>query len=294
MLTPFTEGNEVDFESLQRLIQWYEEGGATGLFAVCLSSEMFYLSIEERVAVARFSKQHSRLPVVASGHVGGSFEQQLDDVQAMATTDVDAVVLISAAFAEEGASDRVMIDNLGRFLDRLDPSMPLGIYECPVPYKRVLSDEVITFIVETNRFIFLKDTCCDIAQIKRRLRLIEGSSFKLYNAHAETLAESLVHGAAGYSGVQANCSIKLLSHICSHFSESDHIVEDLDLLYRVAAFCPEYQYPICAKEILRNRGVFRSIHTRSRDMSEFGDESRSATSSILTDLQAFENRPTKA
>ncbi len=29
MLTPFTDGNEVDTPSLKRLIDWYEDGGAT-------------------------------------------------------------------------------------------------------------------------------------------------------------------------------------------------------------------------------------------------------------------------
>jgi 4-hydroxy-tetrahydrodipicolinate synthase len=290
MLTPFTDGGEVDYESLLRLIRWYEEGGATGLFAVCLSSEMFYLSIEERVAIAQFSKRHSRLPVVASGHVGGSPEQQLDDVQAMISTGADAAVLISNAFANQDEDDNVLIDNLGRFLDQLEPSIPLGIYECPAPYKRVLSDKVIAFIIKTGRFIFLKDTCCDIEQIKGRLRLAEGTPFKLYNAHAQTLVESLVHGATGYSGIQANCSIRLLSRICTHFGAPDQIAEDIDLLDRVATFCPKYQYPICAKEILRARGVFKSIHTRFRVNGKFDEVSSSASSSMLNDLLAFEGR----
>jgi 4-hydroxy-tetrahydrodipicolinate synthase len=208
----------------------------------------------------------------------------------MASTGVDAAVLISNAFAPADANDSILSKKLARLLDRLDPSMPLGIYECPVPYKRVLSDEVIAFMVSTNRFIFLKDTCCDIERIKRRLNLIEGSSLKLYNAHAQTLFESLALGAAGYSGVQANCSIKLLSRICAHFGEPDRIAADLNLLYRVADFCPEYQYPICAKDILHARGVFQSIQTRSIEMSEFSEESRLASSSILKDLLAFEDR----
>jgi 4-hydroxy-tetrahydrodipicolinate synthase len=292
MLTPFTDGNEVDFESLKRLIHWYEDGGATGLFAVCLSSEMFQLSIEERVAIGRFTKQHAKVPVVASGHLGGDFERQLNDVQAMAETGVDAVVFVSNAFAGEDENDLVLIKNLGRLLNGLETTLPLGIYECPVPYKRVLSDEVIAFMVSTDRFVFLKDTCCDIAQIKRRLNLIEGSSLKLYNAHAQTLFESLTHRATGNSGIQANCSIKLLSRICSYFSEPNRIAEDLNLLYRVAEFCVAFQYPVCAKEMLRARGVFQSIHTRAREMSEFSEESRLASSSILRDLLAFEDRLT--
>ena len=49
MLTPFTENNEVDYEALGKLIDWYIEKGVNGLFADCQSSEMFFLSLEERV-----------------------------------------------------------------------------------------------------------------------------------------------------------------------------------------------------------------------------------------------------
>ena len=33
MLTPFTKDGEVDFASLERLIDWYERSGVDGLFA---------------------------------------------------------------------------------------------------------------------------------------------------------------------------------------------------------------------------------------------------------------------
>ena len=53
MLTPFTDDNEVDYEALGKLVDWYIENGVAGLFADCQSSEMFYLSLEERIKIAR-------------------------------------------------------------------------------------------------------------------------------------------------------------------------------------------------------------------------------------------------
>ena len=46
MLTPFTEDDQVDYESLGRLVDWYIEKGVDGLFADCQSSEMFFLSLD--------------------------------------------------------------------------------------------------------------------------------------------------------------------------------------------------------------------------------------------------------
>lgn len=47
MLTPFRANLTIDWEGLDRLIDWYVEAGVAGLFAVCLSGEMFDLDEQE-------------------------------------------------------------------------------------------------------------------------------------------------------------------------------------------------------------------------------------------------------
>ena len=44
MLTPLQQNGDVDYPALEELINWYIKEGSSGLFAVCQSSEMFYLS----------------------------------------------------------------------------------------------------------------------------------------------------------------------------------------------------------------------------------------------------------
>ena len=52
MLTPFDKNGEVDYLALEKLTEWYITHKVSGLFAVCQSSEMFCLSLEERMKVA--------------------------------------------------------------------------------------------------------------------------------------------------------------------------------------------------------------------------------------------------
>jgi len=82
MLTPFTEANAIDYASLEKLIEWYIANGADALFAVAQSSEMQFLSLDERVALARFvAKQAAgRVPVIASGHVSETREDQVAEL----------------------------------------------------------------------------------------------------------------------------------------------------------------------------------------------------------------------
>ena len=67
------------------------------LFAVCQSSEMFFLSLEERVNLSRFvvSRAAGRIPVVSSGHVSDTREEQLAELTAIADTGPDALILIT-------------------------------------------------------------------------------------------------------------------------------------------------------------------------------------------------------
>ena len=71
MLTPYTDKNEIDYDALKELVDWYIENGVSGMFAVCQSSEMFCLSLEERVKYATKTVEYAagRVPVIASGHV---------------------------------------------------------------------------------------------------------------------------------------------------------------------------------------------------------------------------------
>ena len=131
MLTPFTNENEIDYTCLKRLVDWYIENNVSGLFAVCQSSEMFFLSLQERVALAEAVKKYSdgRVQVIASGHVSESISSQIEEINAIAETGVDAVILITNRLAKQEENDDVWIKNLNKVLDKIDPDIPLGLYE---------------------------------------------------------------------------------------------------------------------------------------------------------------------
>lgn len=206
MLTPFHRDGSIDEGGLRALVDWYIASGVDGLFASCQSSEIFHMDFDERIRIARITVDQAagRVPVVASGHTDYAIDEQARDVSAMAEAKVDAVILLTNRLALEGESDEMLLERLHALLDRIDPGIPLGLYECPMPYKRLLSLPVLEACARIGRFHFLKDTCCDAALIRRRLKAIKGSALKLYNANTTTLLDSLRAGGQGYSGIMAN------------------------------------------------------------------------------------------
>lgn len=270
MLTPFTENNEVDYKALGKLIDWYIEKGVNGLFADCQSSEMFFLSLEERVKIGEFVKKHAdgRVPVVTSGHISDSLEDQAKELTAIAGTGADAVILLTNRLAKENESDEVWLENLKKLLEMIPKDVPLGFYECPYPYKRIISPELLKWCADTGRFYFIKDTSCDIENMKAKLEVIKGTNLKLFNANTSTLLETLELGASGYSGVMANFHPELYVKLCNIYKEDPSKARKIADFLTVASLIERQVYPVNAKFYQKSIGNFNSIMTRTRDIKE--------------------------
>lgn len=76
MLTPYTEDNKIDYPALEKLTEWYFENDCDGLFAVCQSSEMFQLTLEERCKIRSSSKEVCQRETgdCIQGHISDSME----------------------------------------------------------------------------------------------------------------------------------------------------------------------------------------------------------------------------
>ena len=270
MLTPFTENNEVDYEALGKLVDWYIEKGVNGLFADCQSSEMFFLSLEERVKIGEFVKKHAdgRVPVVTSGHISDSLEDQAKELTAIAGTGADAVILLTNRLAKENESDEVWLEYLKKLLEMIPKDVPLGFYECPYPYKRIISPELLKWCADTGRFYFIKDTSCDIENMKAKLEVIKGTNLKLFNANTSTLLETLELGASGYSGVMANFHPELYVKLCNIYKENPSKARKIADFLTVASLIERQVYPVNAKFYQKSIGNFNSIMTRTRDIKE--------------------------
>lgn len=271
MLTPFDDRREIDWESLKKLIDWYINAGVHGLFANCQSSEMFYLSQAESMQLTRFVLDYvdGRVPVVASGHTACGLSQQIDQLGAMAETGVDSVILISNRLAMAGESDAMMLDSLQKITAAISGKVGLGIYECPYPYKRLLSDDVVGWCAQSGRYTFIKDTCCQIDTIRRRLDLIQGTPLHIANANGQTLLASLRAGCHGYSGVMTNFHPELYVWLCENWQAQPEKAELVSNFISTASLVECLDYPICAKDYQMSIGNFKSVASRVREAGNY-------------------------
>lgn len=266
MLTPFTEDNRVDYKSLEKLVEWYIENKVAGLFADCQSSEMFFLSLEERVDLAEYivKKVDKRVSVVASGHISDNIEDQIEELSEMSRTGIDALILLTNRLAREEESDEVWLSNLEKIMKAIPDDMPLGFYECPYPYKRIISPECLQWCVDSKRFYFIKDTSCSIENMKKKLQIIKGSTINLFNANTSTLLETMEMGAAGFSGVMANFHPDLYVWLMENYKKDKERARKVADFLTVASLIERQAYPVNAKWYQKKIGNFTSIMTRAK------------------------------
>jgi 4-hydroxy-tetrahydrodipicolinate synthase len=267
MLTPFKEDGKIDLNGLTEIIELYLQAGAKGLFANCQSSEMFHLSDEERLLIVRHTLKitDGRVPVVAVGNFGTTIAEQADFIHKIYGTGVKAVIIVTGLIAEENESDEVFNERIFELFN-LTGQIPLGFYECPEPYKRVLSAEQLEKFVATGRIIYHKDTCLDIEMIKDKLKATNDvDSFGLYDAYAVNAVASLEAGAAGLSCIQGNFFPELIVWLCDHFDD----INANGSVCKVQQFLTDHMevihhaYPIVAKYYLQKRGINISTFTRT-------------------------------
>jgi 4-hydroxy-tetrahydrodipicolinate synthase len=270
MLTPFTEDDHIDYDGVLRLLEWYADRGVRGVFAICQSSEIFFLSFKEKSEMLRFIMRNKpvNMKVVASGHTADDLDTQIKEANAYIDIGMDAYVFISNRFAKEGESDAIFLKNLEKAVKEIN-GIGLGFYECPYPYKRIITPDIIQEISSWGRFCFLKDTCCSIEMMSAKLDAMKGTGLKLFNANAATLLETLKLGCAGYSGVMANFHPELYIWLCENFNsepEKAKLIQDFVGFFSVAE-CQEY--PVNAKYYLGLEGLGFGYHSRARNTDWF-------------------------
>lgn len=283
MITPYKADGSVDFDMAEKYVDWYFENGLTGIFAVCQSSEIFYLTLEERVELNRrvykrakeLEKQHGRkFTVVSSGHVSDTMEEQAEELNAIWKSGTDALILITNRLDLHNEGDDVFIANAEKLLKMLPEDVKLGLYECPHPYKRLVTPKILDWCLSTGKFYYMKDTCCDAAVMKERCAQLAGSSFKLLNANCQTFLESMQNGGDGYCGIMCNFHPKLYAWMGEHFEQDPEKAEQVQSVIGTFGFTEVgLPYPLTAKYHMNLCGLPTeniARNRRSEELTEYG------------------------
>jgi 4-hydroxy-tetrahydrodipicolinate synthase len=214
--------------------------------------------------------------------VADSIEEQADELTKMYESGTEALILITNRLDLNNEGDDVWIANAEKLLSLLPKDANLGLYECPLPYKRLVTPKILKWCLETGRFYYMKDTCCDIDIIKERLKIIKGTHFKLLNANCQTLLASLQAGGAGYCGIMANYHPELYAWLCANYEKEPEKAEALQCLLGTVGFTETgIPYPLTAKYHMCLEGIKTENIARNRKSEAIFHAPKQKPSSLL-------------
>ncbi len=283
MITPYTEDNKLDFKVIPQMMDFYARRGCNGVFAICQSSEMLYLSKDEKVELAKAvaDANQGRMQVIASGHTATDLKTQFEEIEAMMKVDgIEAYVLVSNALDPKNEGDTVFMKNFEATVKEF-PDVDFGIYECPLPYKRLVSTECLTEMARSGKLVFLKDTCCDYELIRERIKAVEGTALKLFNANAASFYDSYLHGGAGYNGIMANFHPELYRFAIDKSAAETENAQLMAHILTELAMIEMRLYPVSAKYHMNLLGIPMSTLSRSSDRAKFDKNAKMEVDSLF-------------
>ena len=266
MITPYDLKAKIDLDAVSRLIDFYLASGVKGFFANCLSSEMFSISEDERILLTKHVVDYvkGRVPVVATGSFGLTVEDKAAFTKKIYDTGVDAVIMITGHFAKVEDPDETLLKNFEKMF-ALTSSIPLGMYECPAPYKRIIPATIFKKLLDSGRLVYHKDTSIDLKQVKAKLDIAKDyQQFEFYDAHTPNAMFSLQMGAKGMSSISGNFYPEVLVWMCNNANDPAKQEDVKWLQSELTKVDPliHIAYPLSAKYFLQKREL--PVRTISR------------------------------
>jgi 4-hydroxy-tetrahydrodipicolinate synthase len=267
MITPFNLKAKVDLDTVSRLVDFYLAAGVKGFFANCLSSEMYSITEDERLELTEHIVKYvnGRVPVVATGSFGLTVSDKAEFTKKIYDTGIDAVILITGHYANVEDNDDVLLKNFDRMF-KLTGNIPLGMYECPAPYKRIVGPDVFKTLLSSNRLVYHKDTSIDLEKVKAKIDIVKETknNLEFFDAHSPNAMYSLQMGAKGMSSISGNFYPEILVWMVNNANDPNKQEEVKWLQAEISRVDPliHVAYPMSAKYFLRKRGL--PVRTISR------------------------------
>ena len=295
MITPFNLKAKVDFDALNSLIEFYLAAGVKGFFSNCLSSEMFSINEDERLEITKHIVDNvkGRVPVVATGSFGLTIEDKASFTKQIFDTGIDAAIMITGHFANVDDGDELLLHNFEKMFS-LTGNIPLGMYECPAPYKRIISAGLFKRLLEADRLVYHKDTSILHDLVKAKLDVLKSlgnNSLEFYDAHSPNAMFSLQNGAKGMSSISGNFYPEILVWMCNNANNPDKQEDVKWLQSEITRVDPliHQAYPMSAKYFLQKRGL--PVRTISRTFAlELTPEQKKTLDGIYSDFLGWCDR----
>ena len=212
--TPMFPNGEVDYQSLEKLIDWHISEGTDGIVSVGTTGESATLNLKEHLEVIGFTVKYvnKRIPVIA-GTGANSTQEAIELTQESKSLGADFVLLVTPYYNKPNQKGLIA------HYESIADSVEIGqiLYNVPSRTACDLLPSSVKILSNHHNIIGIKEAVDDFDRIKELISISKESKkdFFIYSGDDPTFSESLELGANGVISVAANVTPNSISNICA-------------------------------------------------------------------------------
>ena len=248
LVTPMNEKGDLDYDSLEKLINHQINSGISGLVAVGTTGESATIDFKDHIKLIEFfvKVNKGRVHIIA-GTGANSTEEALHLTKEAKSAGADAALLVSPYYnkpPQEGIYYHHM-----KIADEVD--IPQILYNVPSRTASFIEPETVLRLSSHKNIIGIKDATGDMKNHSEVLKLckeeIENNNFLLYSGDDFSSLEFLKNGGHGTISVTSNVVPDIVSEICkvvdTNYSKAKELDDSLELLNK-NLFCESNPIPV--------------------------------------------------
>lgn len=217
LVTPMHRDGAVDWDALQRLVEWHIAEGTNAIVAVGTTGESATLNVDEHLAVIKavIKTAAGRLAVIA-GTGANSTAEAITLTRAAADIGADACLLVTPYYNKPTQE--------GLFLHHKAiaeaVAIPQILYNVPGRTGVDMLNATVARLAGTPNIVGIKDATGDLERGRELIELV-ADKMAVYSGDDATAHELILLGAKGNISVTANIVPKLMAQICTAALKGD-------------------------------------------------------------------------
>ncbi len=210
LVTPMHEDGSLDFEALERLIEFHIDGGTDAIVAVGTTGESPTLNEKEHCEVIRKTVDlvRGRVPVIA-GTGSNSTREAIDLSRAAMSAGADACLLVTPYYNKPTQE--------GLFLHyqaiSAEVAMPHILYNVPGRTACDLLPETVERLSKIANIVGIKEATGDLERVHELIQRC-GDALDVYGGDDATACELMLMGGKGVISVTANVVPRAMHEMC--------------------------------------------------------------------------------
>lgn len=244
LVTPMFEDGALDWDALDRLVDWHIEQGTDGLVAVGTTGESATLDVAEhsQVIARVIARTAGRVPVIA-GTGANSTREAIELTDTARKLGADAALLVTPYYnkpTQEG-----LYQHYRAVAEAVD--LPQMLYNVPGRTGVDMHNDTVLRLADIDNIFSIKDATGDLIRGKDLIDRLNGR-LNVFSGDDATAWQLIGLGARGNVSVTANVAPKLMHQICQaalsgDAAQAEQLNAQIEILHSVL-FCESNPIPV--------------------------------------------------